>query len=57
LEAEWEVQESDLQELAQRSWYVAKTSAKTGEEVEQTFLRLATQVMQRNLNASSATSA
>ena len=56
LEAEWEVQESDLQELAQRSWYVAKTSARTGEEVEQAFLRLATQVMQRNANASSATS-
>jgi small GTP-binding protein len=56
LEAEWEVQESDLQELAQRSWYVAKTSAKTGEEVEQAFLRLATQVMQRSMNASSAAS-
>jgi small GTP-binding protein len=56
LQAEWEVQESDLQELAQRSWYVAKTSAKTGEEVEQAFLRLATQVMQRSMNASSAAS-
>ena len=56
LQAEWEVQESDLQELAQRSWYVAKTSAKTGEEVEQAFLRLATQVMQGSMNASSAAS-
>jgi len=55
LEADWEVRESDLLELTQRSWYVAKTSAKTGEEVEQAFLRLATQVMQRNVNASSAT--
>jgi len=56
LQAEWEVQESDLQELAQRSWYVAKTSAKTGEEVEQTFLHLATHVMQGSMNASSAAS-
>ena len=55
LESEWEVKESDLQELAERSWYVAKTSAKTGEEVEQAFLRLASQVMQRNVNAASAT--
>lgn len=56
LAAEWEVQESDLQELAARSWHVAKTSAKTGEEVERAFLHLATQILPRNLNATSASS-
>jgi small GTP-binding protein len=56
LEAEWEVQEGDLQELAGRSWYVAKTSAKTGAEVERAFLHLATHIMPRNVNASSASS-
>jgi small GTP-binding protein len=54
LEAEWEVAESDLEELAGRSWYVAKTSAKTGAEVERAFLYLATHMMPRNVNASSA---
>jgi small GTP-binding protein len=56
LEAEWQVQESDLQELAARSWHVAKTSAKTGTEVEQAFLRLATQILPRDVNATSASS-
>ena len=41
LQAEWEVTDQDLAELEQRGWRVVKTSAKTGEGVEQTFTTLA----------------
>jgi small GTP-binding protein len=56
LEAEWEVQESDVRELGRRSWQVVRTSAKTGEDVERAFLLLAAQVMQRSTDVSSAPS-
>ena len=37
----WEIQESQLAELAARGWRLFKTSAKSGEQVEEAFLTLA----------------
>jgi len=37
----WEIQESQLTELAEKGWHVFKTSAKSGERVEAAFLTLA----------------
>jgi hypothetical protein len=37
----WEIQESQLEELAGRGWHLFKTSAKSGEHVELAFLTLA----------------
>jgi len=37
----WEIQESQLAELAVRGWRLFKTSAKSGEQVEEAFLTLA----------------
>lgn len=39
--AAWEVEDSALAELTSRGWIVLETSAKTGEKVEEAFLRLA----------------
>ena len=39
--AGWEVQDGDLADLAGRGWTVLATSAKTGENVEEAFLKLA----------------
>ena len=39
--AHWEVQDQTLAELAGRGWTVLETSAKTGERVEEAFLKLA----------------
>jgi small GTP-binding protein len=51
LESDWEVTEKDLQTLAAGSSTILKTSAKTGEYVEEAFLRLAEEVMHGNRNA------
>lgn len=41
LEDEWEIDESEVEGLLQGGWSIIKTSAKTGECVEDMFLRLA----------------
>ncbi len=41
LTREWEVEDEDLNELFESGWNVLKTSAKTGQEVEQAFQSLA----------------
>jgi small GTP-binding protein len=41
LEREWQVDEETLVTLVERGWRVVKTSAKTGEGVEDAFTRLA----------------
>ena len=38
--ANWEIQDAALAELSARGWTVLETSAKTGEKVEEAFLRL-----------------
>ncbi len=43
--AGWEVPDSALAEIAGRGWTVLETSAKTGENVEQAFLTLATGIL------------
>lgn len=55
LETEWEIQASELEKFAGMDFPIVKTSAKTGEGVEEAFFRLATSVMQRSLDASSVT--
>jgi 50S ribosomal subunit-associated GTPase HflX len=37
----WEVDDSAIEELGKRGWTAFRTSAKTGEGVEQAFLALA----------------
>jgi small GTP-binding protein len=54
VEQEWEVQEQDLEKLGSQSWTILKTSAKTGEHVEEAFLRLANQAMQGRTDATAA---
>jgi small GTP-binding protein len=44
LSAEWQVDERGLLRFAERNWSIVRTSAKTGEGVEETFLKL-TQAM------------
>ncbi len=46
--AHWEVQDSDLADLRNRGWSVLATSAKTGENVEAAFLRLATDLLRND---------
>ena len=41
LEREWQVDEQTLVTLVERGWRVVKTSAKTGEGVEEAFTTLA----------------
>lgn len=41
LEAEWEITRNDIAELQSSGWRVIKTSAKTGENVEEAFTELA----------------
>lgn len=45
LESEWEVTVRDLDELAALNWTICKTSAKTGQGVEEAFVTLATQLV------------
>jgi small GTP-binding protein len=49
LEPDWEVLESDLEELRASKSEVFKTSAKTGEGVEQAFTRLGQRVLEHGL--------
>jgi small GTP-binding protein len=44
LATEWQVDERGLLKFAERNWSIVRTSAKTGEGVEETFLKL-TQAM------------
>lgn len=54
LDAHWEIGEQDLKELTRQKWQVLKTSAKTGEGVEEAFALLTKQMLQRSVNATSA---
>jgi small GTP-binding protein len=41
----WEIEEQDFSKLAAMGWKIVKTSAKTGENVEQTFTNLALELI------------
>jgi len=43
--ANWEVQDADLSDLRRRGWTVLATSAKSGENVQEAFLQLATELL------------
>lgn len=45
LTQEWELEEEKLQQLQERGWHIARTSAKTGDGVEEVFTRLAAQML------------
>lgn len=47
LKDEWDIDDSAMDELAERKWTVIKGSAKTGLGVEETFLNLGQQMMER----------
>lgn len=47
LEAEWEVDADALETAAARGWTVLRTSAKTGQGVEEAFLRIAESMTER----------
>jgi signal recognition particle receptor subunit beta len=40
LSQEWQVDERGLMKIADRGWPIVRTSAKTGEGVEETFVKL-----------------
>ena len=42
----WEVQRSQIEDMASRGWTLLETSAKTGEHVEEMFVTLARQILQ-----------
>lgn len=44
---DWEISESRIQELATQGWPVLRTSAKTGDNVEEAFMDLATEMVAR----------
>lgn len=44
---DWEISESRMEELASQGWPVLRTSAKTGDNVEQAFMDLATKMVAR----------
>ncbi len=44
----WQIQQSDLDNLASRGWTVVETSAKTGTAVEEMFLTLTDAMMQEH---------
>ncbi|MBD1836110.1 GTP-binding protein [Cyanobacteria bacterium FACHB-472] len=46
LKDEWDIDDSSMDELAERNWTVIKGSAKTGLGVEEAFLTLGQQIMQ-----------
>lgn len=46
LEGMWDVDSRELDSLKERDWQVTKTSAKTGEGVEEAFLNLAQRVLE-----------
>ncbi|MGJ5672714.1 MAG: Rab family GTPase [Nostochopsis sp.] len=46
LTEEWEISESEMNEVVQRGWIVIKTSAKTGLGVEESFQILANKILE-----------
>ena len=44
LAAQWELDEQTFFKLAEQGWHVIRTSAKTGDGVEETFAELAAQL-------------
>ena len=42
---QWEIGDADIEALTQRGWTIQKTSAKTGEGVEEAFLALSKQLV------------
>jgi hypothetical protein len=48
LTAQWELTEADLSELTNRCWPVYRTSAKTGEHVEEAFQSLAEAMLSKS---------
>jgi small GTP-binding protein len=44
---EWDIAESAIEAMAAEGWPVLRTSAKTGDNVEEAFLRLATEMVAR----------
>jgi len=47
LTGQWDVQESAIDRLSQEGWDVFRTSAKTGQNVEEAFNRLASQMLEK----------
>ncbi len=43
---QWEVNEIDILELEQEGWNIVKTSAKSGDSVEESFVKLAKQLIE-----------
>ena len=46
LEDDWEVEQSAVDDLAAKGWTIVRSSAKTGENVEETFRTLATRMLE-----------
>jgi small GTP-binding protein len=51
LAPQWEVDESALWKLAEQGWHIVRTSAKTGEGVEQAFESLSRTMLQQRRDA------
>jgi small GTP-binding protein len=47
LAPEWQVDEKGIRSFAERGWPIVRTSAKTGEGVEETFMKLARAMVER----------
>jgi len=47
LTGQWDVQESAIDKLSHEDWDILKTSAKTGENVEEAFNRLALKMLEK----------
>ena len=47
LASEWQVDEKGIRSFAERGWPIVRTSAKTGEGVEETFMKLARAMVER----------
>lgn len=45
IEDEWEITNADLSALEEKGWIILKTSAKSGQNVEEAFLKLAKMIM------------
>lgn len=46
LTEEWEIEESAIEELSKKNWYVIRSSAKTGLGVEQAFINLTKKMLE-----------
>jgi putative ribosome biogenesis GTPase RsgA len=47
LTGQWDVQESTIDELSHDGWDVFRTSAKTGQNVEEAFKRLSSKMLEK----------